>query len=170
MTLTDVAPVASAFAVACLAVVIYQWVTAMPARLARLVAKDRRAAVTATVKRCETLAAQLTTLSAVNESLRFQLVAARTERKAALVEVALLRRRGSPFAGDDFDAEGETPVDVRDTVRSPPPCPSEDEEETVVVERYSLPNLAPLALPRLLGVPPREPTREEDQTPPEDAP
>jgi hypothetical protein len=170
MTFAEVVPIASAFAVVCLAVVIHQWVTAMPARLARLVAKDRRAAVTATVKRCETLAARIATLSAVNESLRFQLLAARTERKAAIEEAALLRRRASPFAGDDFDAESDTPVDPRDTVRSPPPCPSEDEEETVVVERYALPNLAPLTLPRLFGGPPREPTRDEDPTPPGGAP
>jgi hypothetical protein len=124
MILAEVAPIVSAFAVAWLAVAIYQWATAMPARLARLIAKDRRATVTAAVQRCETLSRQVSTLSAVNESLRFQLLAARADRRAALEEAELARDQAVRFACAASAEEGDTPVGLRDTVRSPPPDPS----------------------------------------------
>ena len=172
MILAEIAPIVSAFAVVWLAVAIYQWVTAMPARLARLIAKDRRATVTAAVRRCETLSHRVSTLSAVNESLRFQLLAARAERKIAIEQAEIARSQAVRFACAASAAEGDTPVSLRDTVRSPPPDPVGDledtpeEEVTVVVERYAMPRLAPLAVPRLSEVLPRALTPDEDPTPP----
>jgi hypothetical protein len=167
---------ASDLAVFWLAFVICRWTAAVPQRFARLVAKDRRDAVAAALRRCDALTARVGALSVENESLRADLLSARVERAAALVEARLARARAARLVVADLDAadEDDTAPVERDTVRSPPPedGPGEPEEPpaedaTLVIGRYKLPKLAPLAVARFPHGLRHEPARDEDQTPPD---
>jgi hypothetical protein len=177
--LLDLAHVAADLAVFWLAVAIYRWAADVPRRFARLVANDRRAALAAALKRCEGLTARVGALSTEVESLRLDLVAARVERAAALVDAKLARKRAERLAAASLagtaDEEDTAPV-KRDTERSPPPEDGADdldelagEDATLVIRRYKLPPLAPLAVPRLSAAPPHEPAGD-DQTPPDGGP
>jgi hypothetical protein len=173
-TLLDLVRLASDLAVFWLAFAIYQWAAAIPPRFARLIANDRRLALAAALKRCDGLTARVGALSTENETLRSDLVAARAERAAALVEAKLARAQAERLLMDDLDVPGDeedTAPGKRDTLRSPPPeggdqddLPGED--ATLVIKRYTLPTLAPLAVPRLPEAPLREVARDDDATPP----
>jgi hypothetical protein len=177
--LLDLVRLASDLAVFWLAFAIYRWTVAVPRRFLRLLASDRRAALAAALKRCEGLAARVGTLSVENESLRSELVAARVERAAALVDAKLARSRAERLAAASLagtaDEEDTAPV-KRDTERSPPPEDGADdldelagEDATLIIRRYKLPPLAPLAVPRLSAAPPHEPAGD-DQKPHEGGP